>query len=143
VRCMNRPFARSLYDNRALWSQRLCDNSTGVADTPAATVSLVMASLGRPLYFCPVISSFFLSSIFFPRVFSAIADGCLPYFHTWCGLSANLRCRSETCCARLAENTGRKNSPKIVIWAPSHNFVGLYIFATGGGHVSTIGKKNY
>jgi len=31
---------------------------------------------------------------------------------------------------RLAENTGRKKSPKIAIWAPSHNFVGLaYIFA--------------
>ena len=37
--------------------------------------------------------------------------GCLPYFHTWCGLSANLECRSETCCTRLAENTGRKKSP--------------------------------
>jgi len=30
-----------------------------------------------------------------------------------CGLSANLGCRSETCCTRLAENTGRKISPKI------------------------------
>jgi len=30
---------------------------------------------------------------------------------------------------RLAENSGRKKSPKIAIWAPSHNFVG-YIFAT-------------
>jgi len=31
--------------------------------------------------------------------------GRLPYFHTmsWCDLSANLRCRSETCCTRLAE----------------------------------------
>jgi len=29
------------------------------------------------------------------------------------GLSANLGCRSETCCTRLAENTGRKKSPKI------------------------------
>jgi len=38
---MNRPFAQSLYDNQALWSQGLCDISTGVADTPAATVSLV------------------------------------------------------------------------------------------------------
>jgi len=28
-------------------------------------------------------------------------------------LSANLGCRSETCCMRLAENTGRKKSPKI------------------------------
>jgi len=31
------------------------------------------------------------------------------------------------CCSRLAENTGRKNSPKIAIWAPLHNFVGLYL----------------
>jgi len=31
------------------------------------------------------------------------------------------------CCTRLAENTGRKNSPKIAISAPSHNFVGLYL----------------
>jgi len=25
--------------------------------------------------------------------------------------SANLKCMSEMCCTRLAENTGRKNSP--------------------------------
>jgi len=31
--------------------------------------------------------------------------------HTWCGLSANLGCSSETCCIRLVENTGRKKSP--------------------------------
>ena len=30
------------------------------------------------------------------------------------------------CYTRLAENAGRKKSPKIAIWAPSHNFVGLY-----------------
>jgi len=33
------------------------------------------------------------------------------YVHTWRGLSANLGCRCETCCTRLTENTGRKNSP--------------------------------
>ena len=38
--------------------------------------------------------------------------GCLPHFHTCCGLSANLECRSEMYCAQLAENTGRKKSPK-------------------------------
>jgi len=32
--------------------------------------------------------------------------------HTWYGLSANLRCRSETCCTALAANTGRKKSSK-------------------------------
>jgi len=48
----------------------------------------------------------------------------------WCGLSANLRCRSETCCTRLAEDTGRKKSPKK---SPSgHHCTSLsgYIFAT-------------
>jgi len=32
--------------------------------------------------------------------------------HTWCGLSVNLECRSETYCARLAENTARKKIAK-------------------------------
>ena len=72
------------------------------------------------LYFYPVVSSFFFLYIFF---------GCLSYFCTWCGLSANLGCKSETCCTRLAENTGRKNrqnSPS------SHNRTTLLgcIFAT-------------
>jgi len=42
-----------------------------------------------------------------------------------CGLSANLGCRSETCCTRLAENAGAKNRQEFAIWAPSNNFVGL------------------
>jgi len=55
---------------------------------------------------------FYRSFFFFPRLLSAVADGCLPYFHTWCALSANLECMSEMCCMRLAENTGRKNYAK-------------------------------
>ena len=31
------------------------------------------------------------------------------------------------CCTRLAANTGRKNRRKIAIWAPSHDFVRLYL----------------
>jgi len=66
-------------------------------------------------------------------------SGCLPYFHTWCGLSENLRCRSETCCTQLAENTGRKNSPK-------NRHLGtitqLYrAISSQRRPVSTIGKK--
>jgi len=34
------------------------------------------------------------------------------YFRTRCGLSANLECRSEIYCTRLAENTGRKKPDK-------------------------------
>ena len=55
--------------------------------------------------------------------------GCLPYFDAWCGPSANLECRSETCCARLAANAGPKKSPKSPIWAP-HTNLSFYIFAT-------------
>jgi len=39
--------------------------------------------------------------------------GCLPYFHTWYGLSVNLECRSEMCCTQLTENTVHKKLPKV------------------------------
>jgi len=92
---------------------------------------------GRSLYFDPVVSSSSFSSIFFyllllsSSFFLAYSQpsqiGCLPYFPTWCGLSANLKCRSETCCTRLAEIYDAKDHQKFVIWAPSHNFVALYL----------------
>jgi len=55
---------------------------------------------------------FLLSSIFF--YFLAYSQpsqiGCLPYFYTWCDLSANLECRSETSCRQLAGNARPKKS---------------------------------
>ena len=60
-------------------------------------------------FFLCFLLSFFL---FFLTWSQRSETGCLPYFHTWCGLSANLGCRSDTCCTRLAENTGRKKLPK-------------------------------
>ena len=53
------------------------------------------------------------SSFFFLCLISAPQRsqiGCLPFFYTWCHLSANLECRSEMCCAWLAGNTGRKTT---------------------------------
>ena len=48
------------------------------------------------------LSCFFLS--FFLLFFLAYSRpsqiGCVPYFHTWCGLSANLECMSLKCAAR-------------------------------------------
>jgi len=85
----------------------------------------VFIMVARPLYFHPVVSS----SSFFLAQSQLLQIGCLPYFHTWCGLSANLRCRSETCCTRVAENTGRKSRQK----SPSgHHRTTLlgYVFAT-------------
>ena len=51
----------------------------------------------------------------------------MPYFGSWCGLSANLECRSEMCCAWLAGNAGRKNRQKVAVCAPSYKLVGLYL----------------
>ena len=75
-----------------------------------------------PLYFCPVVS-------FFLAQFQPSQIGCLPYLHTSCGLSANMRCRSETCCTRLTTNSGRKKSPKWPSWNHRTTLSG-YIFAT-------------
>jgi len=67
--------------------------------------------------------------------FFALSSICLPYFQTWCGFSANLECRSEMCCERLAENTGRKNRHFGTI-AQLCRAVSLQLT-----HVSTIGKN--
>jgi len=45
------------------------------------------------------------------------------------GLSANLECRSEMCCAQLTENTGRKNRQKLPSGHHPTTLSG-YIFAT-------------
>jgi len=95
---------------------------------------------GRPLYLHPV--SFFLSSFFFlyPRLISAVRDWMsIPYFRTWCGLSENLECTSETCCTRLAENTGRKKVAKNRHLGTIAQLSG-YIFATKA-HIDNR-KKN-
>ena len=56
--------------------------------------------------------------------------------HTWCGLSANLECKSEMCCTQLAGYAGRKKSPS------GHHPTTLsgYIFATKA--CIDNGKKN-
>jgi len=52
----------------------------------------------------------------------------LPYSRTWCGLSANWGCTSETRCTRLAEYTGRKKIIKnLLSGQPLRKFVGLYL----------------
>ena len=59
--------------------------------------------------------------------------------YTWCGLRANLGCRSETCCIRCAENTGRKRSPKIrhlTTIAQLCRAISSHL-----RHILTIGKK--
>jgi len=76
-------------------------------------------------YIFPVISILFL--LFFLAQSQRSEIGCLPYFHTRCGLCANLECMSEMCCTRLAENTRRKKSP----FRHIAQFVRLYLRSRG------------
>jgi len=96
-----------------------------------ASAKLCGVDRGRHLYSAGRSSSWALAHISSSSLFSSPNLSRrrldLPYFHTWCGASANLECRSEMYCTRLAGNAGCKTSPKIAIWAPSHNFVGLYL----------------
>ena len=88
------------------------------------------------LYFFPVVSFFYLFSS--PNLSGWRLD-VYRTSHTWRGLSANLECRSEMCCTRLAENTGRKNYAK-----NKHNrTIAQLCRATSSQlrHVSTIGRK--
>ena len=60
------------------------------------------------------LSSFFLLLLFFSS--PNLSGRRLDVYHTsntWWGLSANLECRSEVCCTRLAGNAGPKKLPKI------------------------------
>ena len=86
----------------------------------------------------------FCSCNYFLLLFSSpvLSGWRLDVYHTftWCGLSANLECRSEMCCTRLSGSTGHKNDVKNchlgtivqICWAISSQL----------RHVSTIGKKS-
>jgi len=89
----------------------------------------------------------FLPSVFFPRLYQPLQIGCLPYFDTWCDPRANLECRSETCCTRLAGNAGRKKIAKMrhlgtiaqICWAISSQLARLRSVGEFGAskHIST------
>jgi len=98
----------------ALWNSAGIFSSCSLFFFPSFLPSFLPSSLpllpSFPLYIPPFFSFFFL---FFLAYSQRSEIGCLPFFHTRCGLSTNLECRSEICGTRLAQNTGRKKSPKI------------------------------
>ena len=77
---------------------------------------------------------------FFPRLISAVADwmsAILAHVVShWCGLSANLRCRSETCSLNIQD---AKKSPKIRRLGTIAQL--CRDISSQLRHVSTIGKK--
>ena len=74
---------------------------------------------------------YLLSSFFFPCLIAAVGDW-ISTILPWCGLSENLtlRCRSETSCTRLAENTGRKKIAKNSPSAHHRTTLSGHIFPT-------------
>jgi len=83
------------------------------------------------------LSSFFYL-FFFPHLISA-AEDWMSTITSWCGLSANLECRSEMCCKRLAGNTGRKNDAKNRHLSTIAQL--CRAMSSQLKHVSTIGKN--
>jgi len=69
----------------------------------------------------------FFFYLFFLAKSQRLQIGCLPYFDTWRGLSANLECRSEMCFSQLVGIQEAKLTQKIAICALSDNFVVLYL----------------
>jgi len=97
--------------------------------------------IGQTIIFLPcdfyLLLSFFLSS---PILSHRRLDVCHTSTHgVACGLSANLECRSESCCTRLTGNTGRKNVAKnrhLGTIAPLCRAISSQL-----RHISTIGKN--
>ena len=88
-----------------------------------ANFSRLAAEIGSVLLGAPKQISFFFSS---PNLSGPRLDVC----HTLCGLSANLRCRSETWCTWLTE---KYRTQKLVKKSPSwhhHTTLSGYISAT-------------
>jgi len=110
---------------------------------------IIMAALRSRCRHYILPCNFFLSIYLLLSFFYSspnLSGRTLDVYHTLCSLSANLECRSEMCCTRLARNTGCikwcKKSPSI------HHRTTLsgYIFACRAissqlRHVSTIRRK--
>ena len=91
-------------------------------------IRLIMAALCNrgPLYFCPVISIVYRLFFSSPNLSGHRSD----LYHTATHGVALVRIENAglKCAARGSlQMQDPKKSPKIAIWAPSHNFVGLYL----------------
>jgi len=97
--------------------------------------------IGQTIIFsCCGLFFFFFFFLFFPRLISAVGDWMSTILrHVVWSYSVNLECRSETCCARLAGNTGRKKVAKNCHLGTIAQF--CRAISSQLRHVSTIGKK--
>ena len=83
-----------------------------------------------------MVSIFFFLLSFFLAYSQRSEIGCLPYFHTWCGLSANVECMYEMWCTRLAEKCRTQKNRHLGTIAQI-----CRPLSSQQRHVSTVGKK--
>jgi len=113
-----------------------CDNCCITPPVCTMNIIIMVALCNRAewqtIIFLPC--GFFFFLFFLPN----LSRGRLDVYQ-WCGLSANFRCRSETCCTRLAENPGCKTVTE------SHHLRTIAQFCRAISsqlrHVLTIGKN--
>ena len=74
----------------------------GISQTAASNRGRHLYSAGRPSRWA--LAHISNSCSLFLAYSQRSEIGCLPYFHTRTGLSANLECMSEMCCTWLTEN---------------------------------------
>jgi len=90
---------------------------------------LIVAALRNRTGHCIFVPWFLLSSFFLLSLFLAYSQpshiACVTYFHTWCEftMQADLKCATRG----SPKIQDAKNRQKFAIWAPLHNFVGLYL----------------
>ena len=142
VRCMHR--AQMLGPPAVRYGQRPCNIISMVyisMGTALIFCSRVIArnTYGRPIWqaiiFCSCCFFFFFFFFFFLCFFfpSPILCGrrldCLPYFHTWCGPSANLEWNAglKRAARGLLKIQDARIRQDFAICAPSYHFVKLYL----------------
>jgi len=116
----------------SIWCSRLLREATDQFLWPPHAI-------GQAIIFLPCGFFLYLSFFFFLAECQPSQIGCLPYFHTCCGLCANLRCRSETCCTQLAVKYRTQKSRQKLPSGHHHTTLLGYIFATKAH--TTVRKK--
>jgi len=99
------------------WHDRICNTEIAQRIQLTPPTDLIVRRCNSPV-------SFFF--FYFLAKSQQSEIGSLPYFHTWCGLNANLVCRSEMCWTLSLKIQDAKKSPKSAISVPYfHTWCGL------------------
>jgi len=107
--------------------------------TRSKTLLFMAALCNRAGHYIFILWFLLSSSSFFPRLISAVGDWMSAIILHMVWPQCEFKCRSETCCTRLAGNTGRKNDAKNLHLCTISQL--CRAISSQLRHISTIGKK--